>query len=244
MLNRVTFFPSFVTVIFIFVFGMTSVLTADVSYARQRERTSVKSRQVNRRGDRQYSRRDMKRRVISPRAARRGHVVPRLPRGYRRTWYKKVPYYYYSGVFYRPAPSGYIVVGPPIGAVVVTLPIGYTSIWIGGMRYYSYGGVFYRRVPAGYVVVDTPSEVVVEEDAPVIVQPTEAASGKATVTASVLNVRTGPGLSYPVIYQIHEGYIVEIQGRELGWLYVQLPNGEFGWVMKGFVSPLESPGSG
>jgi Ni/Co efflux regulator RcnB len=234
----------FITIIFLGLFTVASVLVPDNSFADKRGKRVGKSHRVDRRGDGSHARRKGRRHVVSPRTFRRGHVVQRLPRGYRRTWYKKEPYYYYGGIFYRPASSGFIVVEPPIGSVIVSLPVGYTRIWIGGEGYYSYGGVFYRRMPSGYVVVEPPADVVVEEETPNIVQPTEPAAGKVSVATSVLNVRTGPGLSYDVIYQIQEGYILEIHGRELGWLYVQLPNGEFGWVMKGFTSPMGPPASG
>jgi hypothetical protein len=51
-------------------------------------------------------------------------------------------------------------------------------------------------------------------------------------------------LSYPLIYQVHSGYILEVHGQSRGWLYVELPNGEFGWVMAEFTYRLEAPGSG
>jgi hypothetical protein len=156
-----------------------------------------------------------------------------------------VPYFYRRGIFYRHAPSGYIVVGAPIGTIVVSLPVGYRRVWVEGAGYYYvYGGAFYRRVPSGYVVVEAPTSVVVEEEAPPLVQPPEAATGQVSVSASVLNVRAGPSLSYPVIYQIHKGYILEIHGKADGWLYVQLPNEEFGWVMTEYTIQLEPPASG
>ncbi len=185
----------------------------------------------------------IKRRVISPRFVRYGHVVPRLPFGYRRVWHRSKPYYYYRGTFYRPYRSGFTVIGPPIGTVVVSLPIGYQRVWLGNEAYYAYGGVLYRRAPSGYAVVESPPEIVVEKEPPAVVQPSGISSGKVSVTSSVLNVRTGPDLNYPVIYQVHEGYILEIHGSDTEWLYVQLPNGEYGWVMNVYTLPLE-PGSG
>jgi uncharacterized protein YgiM (DUF1202 family) len=174
---------------------------------------------------------------------RHGHVVSRLPRGYRRTWYKKQPYYYRRGVFYRPARSGFIVVGAPIGAAVVSLPVGYQRLWIDDSAYYVYGGTFYRRIPRGYVVVSPPAAVVVEENVPELVQPSRPASGEVIVNAPVLNVRSGPSMNNPRIYQVDEGYILEIHGRSNGWLYVQLPNGEYGWVKEVFTQLVE-PASG
>jgi uncharacterized protein YraI len=98
-------------------------------------------------------------------------------------------------------------------------------------------------VSSGYVVVEAPAAVIVEDDAPVLVQPHETADGQISITASVLNVRSGPGLGYPVIYQMHEGYVLEVHGKTTGWLFVELPNGEFGWVMTEFTKQLE-PASG
>jgi hypothetical protein len=155
-----------------------------------------------------------------------------------------VPYFYNRGVFYRNSRSGFIVVRAPRGAIVLNLPIGYRRIWVDNSMYYTYGGEFYRRAPGGYVVVDPPARLVVEEAAPAVVQPPEAATGIVSVTASILNVRSGPSLRDPIIYQIHKGYILEIHGKTTGWLYVQLPNGEFGWVMNIYTSAPEPPGSG
>jgi hypothetical protein len=180
----------------------------------------------------------------SPRVTRHGQVVSKLPRYYRRVWRGKEPYYYSRGVFYRPGPTGFIVVGAPIGAVVVSLPVGYRRVWIDSSWYYVFGGIFYRRVPSGYVVVEAPPSVVVEDDIPVLVEPSEMATGKVSVIADVLNVRSGPGLRYPVLYQIHRGYILELHGETTGWFYVELPSGEFGWVMNIYTTPLQSPGSG
>jgi uncharacterized protein YgiM (DUF1202 family) len=235
---------NFIIIVFLSVFAMSSMFVAEDSFARNRGRGDDSMKQRRERREDSISRRRSKRRVFSPRAARRGHRVRRLPRGYRRTWRNRVPYFYFSGIYYRPAPSGFIVVDAPIGSIVINLPVGYKRIWVGGNRFYVYGGVFYRRVPSGYLVVDPPPTVIIEDKEPVLVQPRETAAGKVSVTASVLNVRTGPGLGYPIIYQTHEGYILEIHGRADGWLYVQLPNEEYGWVMTEHTIHLELPGSG
>jgi uncharacterized protein YgiM (DUF1202 family) len=125
----------------------------------------------------------------------------------------------------------------------VSLPIGYQRHWIDGRRYYAYGGTFYQRVPAGYVVVDPPPTVIVEDDTLEIVSPAIPASGRVIVDAPVLNVRSGPSLNDKMIYQLDEGYVLEVSGRSDGWLYVQLPNGEYGWVKSVFTKPL-NPGNG
>lgn len=236
------------TILCISMFVLTSVPLTNESFA-QRGRRGDDSPRISRHQDRRvvnYPRvvhRRGRRHVISPRIARHGHVVRKLPRGYRRAWHHRKPYFYNRGVFYRRGPSGFIVVSAPRGAIAVSLPVGYQRLWIDGTVYYAYGGTFYRRVPSGYIVTEPPAALVVEDKAPVLVQPSQTATGQVSVDAPVLNVRSGPGLSEPRIYQIHEGYILEVHGKSNGWLYVQLPNGEFGWVKSVFTKPLE-PGSG
>jgi len=256
----------FMTIIVISLFALTSVLMADNAFARNGERREGESYRTERRGSdssvrerreregRSYrtkrrgsdsSDRRRERRVIrTPRFRRHGHAVPRLPRGYRRFWYNREPFYYNHGVFYRPARSGFVVVVAPIGVIVNSLPIGYQRVWVDDVWYYTYGGVFYSRVPSGYVVVEAPADVIIEEDIPALVEPPEPASGTVSIVASILNVRSGPSLNYPVIYQIHRGYVLEVHGKTVGWLYVQLPNGEFGWVMNIYTTRLKPPGSG
>ncbi len=218
--------------------------------SRQQGRRDGNSPRVNRQQGRRGGKTDRvirhreKRRIMSPRVTRHGHVVRKLPRGYTRVWHRKKPYYYNRGIFYSSGPSGFIVVRAPLGSVVVSLPVGYRRVWVSGAWFYSYGGAFYRRAPSGYVVVEPPAEVIVEENVPVLVQPATVVSGQVSVTASILNVRSGPDMSYPLIYQVHSGYILEIHGRSNEWLYVELPNGEFGWVMAEYTYRLKSPGKG
>jgi hypothetical protein len=226
----------FVTAIFLLLSAVTFVLMADDLFAQRRDRGRDNAPRVVRQRERI--------RVTRPRFTRERHVVPHLPRGYKRFWHGNVPYFFFGGTFYSHGPSGFISVMAPLGIIVDSIPAGYIRIQVGGVAYYSYGGIFYRRVPYGYVVVAPPPDVEVVEDAPDIVNPPEAAAGKASVTVPILNVRSGPGADHPIIYQIHKGYILDIHGKSDGWLYVELPNGEFGWVMSEFTHQLEEPGSG
>lgn len=236
------------TVIFICSLGLVFISAPNDAYADKREKRGNKKeyRQDQRpvktvRAEQRHNRR----RFVSPRTVRRGHVVRRLPRGYKRTWFGSRPYFYNFGIFYRPGPAGFVAVNAPIGVVVSGLPAGYRTVWVGGSTYYVYSGVFYRRAPSGYVVVNAPETVIVEDVAPELVQPSYEASGQVSVTASVLNVRSGPGKDYAVIYQIHEGYVLEMHGKSTGgWLYVELPNGEFGWIMTRFTTKLDPDSSG
>lgn len=256
----------FMTIAVISMFALTSIPMADNVFAGDRERrgggsyrtersgsdSSVReqreregrSYRTKRRGADSSVRRRGKRVIRTPRFRRHGHEFSRLPRGYRRAWYNREPFYYYHGVFYRPSRSGFTVVVAPMGIIVESLPIGYQRLWVDDVWYYTYSGVFYQRVPYGYAVVKAPADVIIEEAIPALVEPPEPASGTVSVVASILNVRSGPGLNYPVIYQIHRGYVLEVHGKTVGWLYVQLPNGEFGWVMNIYTTRLEPPGSG
>lgn len=264
----------FITTTLVVLFTLTSLPPADISFARDREERGRESSQTRRdsqgergrepaqirRQEREervressrpqiYKRdtvvRDRERIILrSPRVAKHGHVVSKLPRDYRRVWRDKEPYYYSRGVFYRPDPAGFVVIGAPIGVVVVSLPAGYRRVWVDDSWYYVYGGVFYRRAPSGYVVVEAPPYVVIEDDIPVLIEPPEWAEGEVSVIADILNVRSGPGLRYPTIYQIHRGYILDVHGKTTGWLYVELPSGEFGWVMNIYTVPVLPPGSG
>lgn len=75
-----------------------------------------------------------------------GAAVAAPPRGYRTIYYGGAPYAYYGGVFYQPAPSGYIVVTPPVGATVPMLPPGAVVALVNGISYYSFEGYYYQPV--------------------------------------------------------------------------------------------------
>jgi len=97
----------------------------------------------------------------------RGYAVPVLPRDYRVVHYHGSPYYYHSGIWYRPYGSRFVVIVPPFGIVVPILPPFYTTIWWGGIPYYYAGGVYYTWYPdyRGYVVTEPPPEAQVQQEA-------------------------------------------------------------------------------
>ena len=172
-----------------------------------------------------------------------GTVIVQLPIGYITVWLEGVRYFYHGGVFYRRGPHGYVVVKAPVRMIVPALPVGFEVVVIEGVTYYYYGGYYYKEVPSGYAVVEPPHGVVIEEP-PTIIQPSEIASGRVSVTAHALNVRSGPAMNYPVMHQVKEGEILAIHGKAPRWLYVELPSGEFGWVMEEFTSPVSPPAKG
>lgn len=59
----------------------------------------------------------------------------------------------------------------------------------------------------------------------------------AEVTATALNVRSGPGFDYERIAQVSEGDLLRVVGTipDYTWISVQLPNGGVGWVNTQYV---------
>lgn len=66
--------------------------------------------------------------------------------------------------------------------------------------------------------------------------PTISTSGeKVTVTARVLNVRSGPGRRNKIITTVRLNNILEKVEVRSGWIKVVLPNGQSGWIYKKFT---------
>ena len=95
-----------------------------------------------------------------------GHVVPVLPRDYRRIPWRGTDYFVHGGVWYRPYGRSYVVVRPPFGFTVSVLPPFYTTFWFGGIPYYYANGIYYnwRPVQREYVVVEPPPEDNLEDE--------------------------------------------------------------------------------
>lgn len=146
-------------------------------------------------------------------------------------------------VIHRHFPSRHVVIRPRIGVIFSTLPIGYRTVWIADREFYYFNGIYYQSVPSGYIVVNPPPAAVIQEY-PGIVEPLENAEGWVSITVSTLNVHSGPTLNHPVIDQITLDTVLEVYGKADGWLYVQLPNGGFGWILSAFTAETEPPASG
>lgn len=61
----------------------------------------------------------------------------------------------------------------------------------------------------------------------------------AYVKTAALNVRSGPGLNYTAIGLVFDGQMVTMLGRDVsyGWVKVQTPSGQTGWVASGLITP-------
>lgn len=65
--------------------------------------------------------------------------------------------------------------------------------------------------------------------------PAEANNGFVTITASNLNIRGGPGLSYSVVGKVNKGEKYPILQEEGDWIKIGLSAGREGWVAEWFT---------
>ena len=63
-----------------------------------------------------------------------------------------------------------------------------------------------------------------------------SAAQTATVTTSVLNVRSGAGTNYSIISKVYKGDNLDVIGSSNGWYKIELSNGKTGWVSGDYVS--------
>lgn len=62
--------------------------------------------------------------------------------------------------------------------------------------------------------------------------------GHVRVSADLLNVRRGPGTSYPIIEKVARGAVLTNLDFKRGWYEVRLPSGEIGWVHGNYVKEV------
>ena len=154
------------------------------------------------------------------------HVVHYIPTRHAIILHGHERYHYYSGRYYRPWNSGFILVRPPLGLIVMSLPIGHRVFISAGIPYFVFGDVYYRQVPMGYQVVEP------------IRDPAVNLPETVSVNIDLLNVRYGPDKTEEVIAQIERYTRLRVIGSAPGWLYVEIEGQEDlrGWVMEEFVS--------
>ena len=69
-----------------------------------------------------------------------------------------------------------------------------------------------------------------------------AAGEQVSIGVPTLNVRTGPGLSYPVLMQAAKGEEYTVTGNDGDWYKIDTPQGE-GWVAEWLVTQADSAGT-
>lgn len=154
-----------------------------------------------------------------------------LPVRHTKVFIRNQSYFIYEGRFYKKAYNGFIWIVPPVGVVVTTLPFGYTSFIWNDVEYYTYAGIYYRPTYGGYVVVEAPDDLPCpwEIDPPPV--------DFVMVNTEILNVRSGPGVDFPVIEQVMYGERLYVLGVYEDWYYVRLGNGRKGWVLAYYTYP-------
>ena len=65
---------------------------------------------------------------------------------------------------------------------------------------------------------------------------TSTTDKKATVTASTLNVRSGPSTSYSITTKVYKGETVEVLESSNGWSKIKTASGEIGWASEEYLS--------
>ena len=102
--------------------------------------------------------------IGSPRGSyyrRPGSTTSGLPAGHSILELEKGRYGYYSGIFFRETPGGYVAVTAPAGATVRSLPGGAMKIRHHGTGYNYYFGTFFAEAGEGFTVVAPPDGIVV-----------------------------------------------------------------------------------
>lgn len=70
--------------------------------------------------------------------------------------------------------------------------------------------------------------------------PAKAMNETVSISTANLNVREGPGLSYPVVGKVDKGESYPVLQQEGDWLELRLSQGKKGWVAEWFTEPEKS----
>lgn len=71
--------------------------------------------------------------------------------------------------------------------------------------------------------------------------PARAAGELLTISAANVNIREGPGLSYPILAMVDKGEKYSIVRTEGDWILISLHDGREGWIAEWFTSRDDSP---
>jgi hypothetical protein len=132
----------------------------------------------------------------------------------------------------------------PRGSVFWSVPFGAEAFLFGGLTYFWWNDIWYCGIGNEYVVVDSPYDTDVVDQAPVVASSPAGDGQQMVITEELLNVRSGPGSDYPVVYVLHAGDIVTVHGYDSDWLYITNSNDENGWIMNQYASPVAKSASG
>lgn len=144
-------------------------------------------------------------------------------------------YLFVDGLFYRHGPKGYIVAPAPIGGTITTLPPGTVLVTIDGNLYYTCSGTFYQKVPEGYAVVSQPIKQI---------NPEVAIGQELLVTVDLLNVRSGPGLTFETVGQLTKHEVIRVEALSADWVLVRLKDETTGWIKTVYTASIHSGAKG
>lgn len=75
---------------------------------------------------------------------------------------------------------------------------------------------------------------------PLIVSEAASAADRYAVTGSMVNVRSGPGTNYQVMYQAEKFYPVILLSTAGNWYQIEDYEGDIGWINKSLVSEMST----
>ena len=64
---------------------------------------------------------------------------------------------------------------------------------------------------------------------------------QAVVIAPEISVHSGPEESFPVLFKVHDGLTVFLEGKQQGWVRISLGGESLGWLPEGGVLPVNPP---
>jgi uncharacterized protein DUF6515 len=137
-----------------------------------------------------------------------GYRVTVLPPARVEIRFRGEPFFFHSGVWYRPVGPSFVVVRPPVGIVVAALPVGYSTVVVGGAPYYYANDAYYVQRPDGYAVVDAPpgyAEMEAPAAPPAPRAPAPAATAPAAATGTWYYCESAKAY-YPYVSECREGW--------------------------------------
>jgi len=136
-----------------------------------------------------------------------GYSLTVLPTGNVAITFRGGRYFFHAGVWYRPGPSGYVVVGAPVGAVIPVLPVGYTTVWVAGVPYYYANNAYYVTAPGGFAVAAPPAVAAApSEMAPPPPAPPAPSAPAAAPSAGTWYYCESSRTYYPYVQECKEGW--------------------------------------
>lgn len=91
-----------------------------------------------------------------------------------------------------------------------------------------------------YVVTKTPQRFYRHGSQQRFIQNNLQVTGeKIVITATSLNVRSGPGTQHGVMFSLVSGSIVDVLSRDAGWVQIRDEQGRDGWVAADYTAVLE-----